>query len=424
MIRTLGELLHKFIEHEQQILQGYSFIEHPGMIGDMYEGLTQEFARRALPPGSDLRVVTGKIINSKSELSKQIDCMLVEGEGHKIPHTDHYIYPTQQIVMIIEVKKKLNKENLISALELHRNYWSHIYEPKAMPANLLCDAWRSIHGTELPTRSELRQLSLESQSLYHALLIEANMPVRVIFGFDGYKTEKGLRDGLLDIIEEMMKKEKAPFSPVSLPSLIVSGDISITKFNGMPFVAPYDHTAHSWTFYGSRPVRAIEQFLEFLWTRISYYHNCPSDLFGDDLTMAIGHGFISARPAFEAQRQIGWHFDIIPLITEASLPVECNWSPHVLSLAEFVVLNELLKGNVVNPSDTNLTKFLTEQGVTIDEVAKLLQAKRLAYLGGQQFRLLTKECMCAIDSELGYCAGENVSGRFTRWIERRRVKST
>ncbi|WP_413227377.1 DUF6602 domain-containing protein [Bacillus altitudinis] len=53
----------------------------------------------------DLRVVSGQIINKNKDISSQIDCMIVEGEGRQIPNTNDFIYDISQVIAVIEVKK-------------------------------------------------------------------------------------------------------------------------------------------------------------------------------------------------------------------------------------------------------------------------------------------------------------------------------
>lgn len=78
------------------------------MIGGMYEGLTKEIVEKSLFDGMNLRVVSGKITNQvDGKLSDQIDCMVVIGNGTKLPYSGDYIYDIDQVIMVIEVKKNL-----------------------------------------------------------------------------------------------------------------------------------------------------------------------------------------------------------------------------------------------------------------------------------------------------------------------------
>jgi len=71
MIKTIGNLLESIIELEKAKLSEYGILKHPGIIGEMYEGLSQEIVAHSLLPVADLRVVKGKIRNSKGDLSSR-----------------------------------------------------------------------------------------------------------------------------------------------------------------------------------------------------------------------------------------------------------------------------------------------------------------------------------------------------------------
>lgn len=422
MIKTVGDLIHSFIEHEKEELGNYTFIDHPTMIGDMYEGLTHEMASRALPlrSNSDLRVVSGKVIGRSGSLSNQIDCMIVEGEGRQIPYTKNWIYPSEQVLMMIEVKKSLYKSELNDAIDLFFHYFNDVFQPKDMVQTLLCDAWRSIHGTDLPSKESINDLDETSQALYHALVCEANMPVRIVIGYDGYKTQETLRDGLVAIIQDRISKKIPGVSPVVLPNLIVAGDSSLIKLNGMPYGAPLEAANQSWPFYGSRGTRAIHIFLELLWTRLNYFYGYSSSIFGDDLDLEAVRQFLKTRPAFIDKIHAGWHIDVYePSEFSSDDEQDKPWSPHPLTKAEYAILYPLCNGRKVDSRDMDLLEFLAIEGVSLQEVAESLKQKRLASLEGDCFRLLTENLMLGFVPGLGCVGADNNSGRLTRWLEQR-----
>jgi hypothetical protein len=63
MIRTVGELLRALIAAEKKEMERLSVIGHPGIIGDMYEGLARDVTEHTLLPVADLRVIKGKAKN-------------------------------------------------------------------------------------------------------------------------------------------------------------------------------------------------------------------------------------------------------------------------------------------------------------------------------------------------------------------------
>jgi hypothetical protein len=100
-ISTVADLLEAFRKKELQLLDRQN-IPHAPTIGRMYEGLTREILEMTFPEGLDLKVESGFITNDRGDLSKQIDCMLVEGEGERIPHTDNYRYHIKNVVAVVQ----------------------------------------------------------------------------------------------------------------------------------------------------------------------------------------------------------------------------------------------------------------------------------------------------------------------------------
>src|SRR5690606_27800489 len=97
---------------------------------------------------------------------------------------------------------------------------------------------------EVPKREELDNYPLDRQMLYHAILLDAYYPIRIIWAYNGLKSEYSLRDKYVKFIEKNIttnpdKKIKG-FGPVNFPNLIICDNNSLIKTNGMPFGTPID----------------------------------------------------------------------------------------------------------------------------------------------------------------------------------------
>jgi hypothetical protein len=114
VIRTVADLLSSILQEELPKLDKAP-VKHAPTIGDMYEGLSFEVLNRALPSGLGLRVVSGFARDSREGLSGQLDCMVVRGEGEKLPYTDSYVWHVKDIIAVIEVKKNLHSAELRDA---------------------------------------------------------------------------------------------------------------------------------------------------------------------------------------------------------------------------------------------------------------------------------------------------------------------
>ena len=77
MINTISDLLEAFLEKENDLLKKYDIVKHPGIIGDMYEGLTKEILNKSIFKNLDLHVKLEKFKIQKINLVvKLIVCSL------------------------------------------------------------------------------------------------------------------------------------------------------------------------------------------------------------------------------------------------------------------------------------------------------------------------------------------------------------
>jgi hypothetical protein len=180
MIRTVSDFLSELKSKGTELIKKYEIIDHPVLIGDMYEGLTQDLLNRAIFEGLNLKIVGGKIINSKGDVSNEIDCMIVEGEGEQVPFTEKHIYHFTQVIAVIEVKKSLYSNTLGDSFSNLKTVIDISREPEKDGDDYIIrslrDAWRAMLRTELPKRHELDSYSETEQTIYHTLLMEAYFP--------------------------------------------------------------------------------------------------------------------------------------------------------------------------------------------------------------------------------------------------------
>lgn len=114
MIRTVADFLHQLVEAEVARLDAVDIVHGP-TIGEMYEGLSADLLRRAVPEQLGLRVVDGFITDGLGNRSGQVDCMLVRGSGDPIPYTDAFVWPVKDVIAVFEIKKRLHHDDLVDA---------------------------------------------------------------------------------------------------------------------------------------------------------------------------------------------------------------------------------------------------------------------------------------------------------------------
>lgn len=269
MIKTYLELLQeiqkKGVEEIKPLIE--RGIRHPRVLGDMYENITKEILEKIIFDDLDLRVVRGFIENNEGILSKEIDCMIVVGEGISIAKTSDYIWNIDKVIAIVQVKKKmsagvleegfLNLQSVYNISEINENLDMLFFE----------DSYMNIMNEKLPTKDELSEFSFEKKLVHSSIMKNSYMPPRILFGFEGHKTEKGLRECFYKYIDN--NKNIKGYSVVSFPDLIISGDNSLVKLTGMPYVSKIGEN-YTWMFYGSYNKNPLLLLLRIILERLSY----------------------------------------------------------------------------------------------------------------------------------------------------------
>lgn len=206
MIKTVAELLGAIAREERQKLDTYQIVHAP-TIGEMYEGLSRNILEKALPEGLNIRVVKGFVVFGE-EISGQIDCMLVTGEGESIPHTDNHKWPVQNVIAVIEVKKHLTSDDLADSYfhlrEVDRLYASYIQNANRTSVKVNLEIPRRIFsqitGVVPPPHTKVEELPFDLEMIYHTLIMEFLSPVRIVIGHHGWRKESTLREHIYGLL--------------------------------------------------------------------------------------------------------------------------------------------------------------------------------------------------------------------------------
>ena len=281
------ELIEKIRDKGVEEIQPLLDIGHNPTIGDMYEGLLSKLLNLTLKPLKKLMVVSGKIKNSNDVYSNQLDCMVVDGFIQKIPFTDDYIVAPENVIAVIEVKKNLFSNEMDDATA---NLWSVIetdISDKTIKGHLSRTAFENITGAiDEYNISSIKTNPNFLTALKNVLIWEEFYPLRVIFGFSGFSSEYSLRAKFIDMLAKHIG-ERA-FSLLGLPNLIVCGEYSLIKTNGMPFTAITDsNNRDKFVYYASYKEHSLKIFLELLLTRIADRYDISIDLLSDPTEEAI-----------------------------------------------------------------------------------------------------------------------------------------
>jgi hypothetical protein len=276
MIKNASEMLTAFIAAEREKVDSID-MPHMPTLGSAYEAIANAGIENSfvLPPNLDLRVVSGFI----SGIPNQIDGMLVRGEGQRYGLTDQYIYPIEQVLCVLEVKKTLNKADLVDGIShlaavqrlFVQNFSARYEAGEHFEFDLARESFEKITGRAGPRSSAgISALSPTEQLIFGILARQLYAPITVLLGFDGYSTERGLREAMLDIVESNAGPDSNA-SPDILPSLITAGSFTLVKCTGRPYLAC--GAEDEWVVLASARHNVARILLEFLWTKISMFFN-------------------------------------------------------------------------------------------------------------------------------------------------------
>lgn len=419
MIHSIADLLKEFVSAELDFLIDYEIPNHPTTIGTVYEGLTESILNKSIFEGLNLRIVKNSFIVGSS---KEFDIMLVEGDGELIPYTDRYKYFPEKVIAIIQVKKNLYGKDIAESHDNLKILIDYFEGRKAEPFvnELFRDSYRTICRKELPKNIE--ELTFEEEYIYETLKIEAKLPVRVVWGYNGFKSEYNFRESFYDYLSENIttdyENKIGYFGAHNFANLIICDKFSMIKQNGMPFISPLKKD-YWWSFLITSSFNPTYFFLELIWTRLCYKFKLSSDIFGEDLTMEPGNKFLDCKIT-KIENHHGWEYKYTTISNEnlKSNTETIEWQPTELDAIQNVIINELCeKGEINLKAGKELEEYVkTGNYKNLDEFTEKLLDTGLVTINNGKLVLLTDKCQCAIMPDGKFVAGENKSGRFTNWI--------
>lgn len=425
-ISTLAELIQEFLEAEKTILNQQN-IKHPTTIGAMFEGLTAEVLNKSVFEGLGLKVIKNSFING---CDTEFDVLLVEGEGEQIPHTDRYKYKPEQVIAVIQVKKNLYSQDIedgYNNLKFILDYYENT-TPEKFVGYMFRNSFKEICRKDILTLKK-EDLSENEKAIYDVLWIEAKLPVRIIWGYNGFANEYNFRNSFCNYLSEKrttdFNNKIGGFGPHNFPNQIICGQYSMLKNCAMPFIARVGKD-NWWPFYVSSSYNPTYFFLELIWTRLSYkFEEIPGSIFGEDLSMEPASPFLDCRVQ-TLDGQNGWEYNNT-VISDKNLKANTQvleWQPVELDFTQHYIIALLCKlGEIDLNTDKEFEPYILKQGYpSLVDFFEKLTATNLVYIESGKLRLLTELCRCCIvDGK--YFAGDDKSGRLTNWVLKEIAKS-
>lgn len=422
MIRKASELLGEFIELEKRKLDGFDMLHMP-TLGSAYEEITKQgiYQDFAIPKGLDLRVVSGFISIGGEMLAEQIDCMLVHGQGERYGLTQQYKYDINNVLCIFEVKKNLRKADYVDALhhlaKIRRKFADNFeerlinegYKPDITNARR---RFSQLTGKVAPEEYlGIHHLSKADGILFYALVQESLSPITIIHGYEGYKTESGLRSAFLDILEEAWKNG-AGWGIPSIPTLVTSNNFCLVKGSGIPFLVVQNK--NEWVSVFSTRHNSAKLILELIWSKIGEYFNAKMP-WNDGLHMDSVQPLLIAE-AREVDEAAGWAYRTVEFNEKHMVRGDDNlWSPSRLGKAELSAINIMAAQGGYLPLDNGMNEYLTKNhDLTVAQVSDALILTRQFMRDGEFIRpIYPRTYVITNDDETGFVASE--IERFDLW---------
>ncbi len=373
-IENIADLLRSFSLKEQEKLNHYK-MTHAPTIGLMYEGLTKkvlshEVLNKLFPKELDLRVTSGFFYNSSGLESNQIDCMLVHGEGEQIPHTNEYKYHIENVIAILEVKKNLFLKEMSDSLDLLERTDEFIDISKNYPylnKDVINRSFERITKKEAPSANELHLLNHHEYGVYQSLACDQLSPVRIVLGYEGYKSEHGLRKGFIQHYSKMKK-----FRAFKIPSLIISNNYVIIKTNGYPYYITHS-TPDEWIVAASSFCNPLLFMLEIIFHKIEQMYHIDINL--DEVALNE-----NTEPLFTiAKKENKWDAYEIDYSHNYLKNRESHviWEPVKINEEEFSLLKTVERSHTITKQDINRMQLIS---IGTDKlISKLLDSGHLLH---------------------------------------------
>lgn len=418
MIRNVAELLRLFMAEERKKLGAFK-INHGPTIGAMYEGLTREVLQTAIPDYLNLQVVSGFACYG-DEMSGEIDCMLVAGSGEEVPRTGKFKWPIKDVVAVLEVKKTLTQAELLDSYDHLRRvsklYGSYV-EGLSGKSDKIDISWvyrifGQMTGRKVSDYSEVYALPFDLELLFHTLVNEYLEPVRIVIGHHGWKKESTLREHIYKLLDAR-KTNPSGMGAGSFPQLIIGGNYSIVKGNGLPYTPPLLNG--KWQFLMSSSHNPVRILLELIFTKLD--SKFGTTLANDDSLDRESMSLCLSAQALEHDGRSGWDYTFHQISNKALRKRGSThlWAPVELTDAQHVVFALLCKGKVIRVDDSDFAALASgEPGGAIGFVNSLLKTQLVA-MNGKRLMLTTQYCQVVVTPD-GVFAAENADGQLSTWM--------
>lgn len=114
----------------------------------------------------------------------------------------------------------------------------------------------------------------------------------------------------------------------------------------------------------------------------------------------------------------GWEYYYVPTGKEELEKPHShkNWEPVFLDSIQFVIINQLCINGTIDLMEIEYLGFLEKHNYTIEGFINSIKLTGLINVKGSVLSLITDYCQCGITQDGRYFAGDNKTGRVSRWM--------
>lgn len=270
-----------------------------------------------------------------------------------------------------------------------------------------------ITGKKVESQSDVEALPEAYQYLWHAFVVTYASPLKIILGYNGFASEQNLRDGFVEFLKEKGTSGAKGFGWASFPHLIVDDMYSLLLTNGFPY--SYTTLDERCCVYASSKTNPIVHLIEFLWTKLTISEGI-SLIYDQDLKEENIAPFLWTKFVNNGS-QLGWAYDYDTLTPEMEKHSDyIEWQPTEIDSNQHTLITKLCKDGKLALSGDFFQSCVKESGVSRSEFIDDLRSKGLITVVGNDVVLTTESCMCGITPDGKFWCGENLDGKFSRWL--------
>ena len=413
MIENLSKFANMIKDKEIDKIQDFlNIVTHPGMRGDMFEGITTKIINNTIGKVPLIHVCEGLVKNNRTgQISKQMDLIIYINDCVDIPNSTSKIVSIDNVIAIIEVKKSFHKAEFLDFYKKQLSVKDLVDEHTPLDKELFIQLKTSIFGRSTWNGDKENARSTLERYLYHTLLLENQAPLRICFGYEGITKEETLRENLLEILNEINDNDKKHIGANYLPSLVISEDNCLVKMIGFPFCCQYSEPFQIMSSYKGDTLRVL---LTMLISKIESKTDIRFKFESDDFSKFKFNDFLSFTLNDEGNVTI--YYPCKLTISESNLNKSKmeKWAPVEITDYENLVVSILCKLSYEkNPILTTNDEIF--QGHNLQAELSNLIKNGFIYIYNENVELISTECQVVIWDGKFYI-GENVAGQMTQWI--------